>query len=100
MTLAELLAPIVGPKNCLIEDADIAPYAVDWRGTYRGTPRAVLRPGSGEEVAASVRACAAGEGVRPDIAVDAVHAAAADHGVIAVPAGDDIIARAAGDGIV
>lgn len=59
MTPAELLAPIVGPKNCLIEDADIAPYAVDWRGTYRGTPRAVLRPGSVEEVAASVRACAA-----------------------------------------
>ncbi|MBJ7252299.1 MAG: FAD-binding oxidoreductase [Acetobacteraceae bacterium] len=58
MTPAELLAPIVGPKNCLIEDADIAPYAVDWRGTYRGTPRAVLRPGSVEEVAASVRACA------------------------------------------
>ena len=42
MNAAELLAPIVGPKNCLIEDADIAPYAVDWRGIYRGTPRAVL----------------------------------------------------------
>ena len=39
MTPAELLAPIVGPKNCLTEDADIAPYAVDWRGTYRSTAR-------------------------------------------------------------
>ncbi|CAH0140823.1 FAD-binding oxidoreductase [Roseomonas sp. CECT 9278] len=53
------LAATLGDRNCLTAADDIAPYAVDWRGTYRGIPRAVLRPGSVEEVQAAVRACAA-----------------------------------------
>lgn len=53
------IAATLGARNCLTAEEDIAPYAVDWRGTYRGTPRAVLRPGSVEEVQAAVRACAA-----------------------------------------
>ena len=48
-TLSDLAATL-GPRNCLTESDDIAPYAVDWRGTWHGTPRAVLRPGSTEEV--------------------------------------------------
>jgi FAD/FMN-containing dehydrogenase len=46
----------------LRDPPDVAPYAIDWRGAYRGVPLAVLRPGTVEEVSAAVRACAA-EGV-------------------------------------
>lgn len=53
------LAATLGPRHCLTSAEDVAPYAVDWRGAYRGVPRAVLRPGSTEEVAAAMRACAA-----------------------------------------
>lgn len=59
MTPLDTLADIVGPKNLLRDPADIAPYAVDWRGTWRGEPDAVLRPGSTAEVAEAVRRCAA-----------------------------------------
>ena len=51
----DTLTEILGPRNCLRDADDIAPYAVDWRGAYRGLPRAVLRPGSVEEVSAAVR---------------------------------------------
>ncbi len=54
------LAATLGPRNCLTEADDIAPYAVDWRSHWRGTPQAVLRPGSTAEVASALRACAAG----------------------------------------
>ena len=57
-TLKELAATL-GPRNCLTEADDIAPYTVDWRSQWRGTPRAVLRPGSTREVASALRACAA-----------------------------------------
>ncbi|MBX6746459.1 MAG: FAD-binding oxidoreductase, partial [Acetobacteraceae bacterium] len=57
MSPLDLLAEAIGPRNCLRDPADIAPYAVDWRGAYRGTPQAVLRPGTVEEVSAAVRAC-------------------------------------------
>lgn len=59
MDTLDHLAATLGPRNCLTSAEDIAPYAVDWRGAYRGLPRAVLRPSSTEEVAAAVRACAA-----------------------------------------
>lgn len=59
-TLANLAATL-GPRNVLTDSDDLAPYAVDWRGAWRGVPRAVLRPGNTEEVAAAVRACAAAE---------------------------------------
>ena len=52
-------AGIVGPANVFCESDDIAPYAVDWRGAYRGTPDAVLRPGTTQEVSELVRHCAA-----------------------------------------
>ncbi len=62
METLDTLAAMLGPRGCLIASDDIAPYAVDWRGAWGGTPRAVLRPGSVEEVRAAIRACA-GEGL-------------------------------------
>lgn len=50
---------IVGPANVFTASDDVAPYAVDWRGNYRGTPLAVLRPSATQEVSALVRCCAA-----------------------------------------
>ena len=52
------LADLIGPANVLAAPDDIAPYAVDWRGSYRGTPDAVLRPGTTQEVSEVVRYCA------------------------------------------
>jgi FAD/FMN-containing dehydrogenase len=62
MSHLQALADAIGSRNVLRDPPDVAPYAVDWRGAYRGTPLAVLRPGTVEEVSAAVRACAA-EGV-------------------------------------
>ena len=62
MSHLEALADAIGPRNVLRDPPDVAPYAVDWRGTFRGAPLAVLRPGTVEEVSAAVRACAA-EGI-------------------------------------
>ncbi len=50
---------IAGPGNVLTAADDTAPYSVDWRGAYRGTPVAVLRPGSTGEVSGLVKLCAA-----------------------------------------
>jgi FAD/FMN-containing dehydrogenase len=52
------LAAIVGGANVLTDPADIEPHLVDWRGRYRGAARAVVRPGTTDEVAAVVRVCA------------------------------------------
>jgi D-lactate dehydrogenase (cytochrome) len=59
MTLLDQLAAIVGPANLLTGDADLAPYLEEERGLFHGAALAVARPGSTEEVAALVRACAA-----------------------------------------
>ena len=45
-------AAIVGARNVLTAEADLAPYLVEWRGLYHGRTPAVLRPGSTAEVAA------------------------------------------------
>jgi FAD/FMN-containing dehydrogenase len=52
------VAAVVGPAHVLTAPADVEPYVTDWRGRFRGSARAVARPGSVEEVAAVVRACA------------------------------------------
>ncbi len=57
-TLHARLAAVVGPANVLTAPADTEPYLVDWRGRFRGSARAVVRPGTTEEVAAVVRICA------------------------------------------
>jgi FAD/FMN-containing dehydrogenase len=49
------LRQIVGENN-VISDADLmAPYCVDWRGRFRGSALAVVKPASTDEVAAIVK---------------------------------------------
>ena len=57
-SLLVTLKSIVGEANVLTADADVASYVTDWRERYRGRARAVVRPGSTDEVAAVVRCCA------------------------------------------
>jgi FAD/FMN-containing dehydrogenase len=52
------LREIVGDGQVLTDQDVAAPYAQDWTRRWQGKPRAVVRPGSVEEVAAVVRACA------------------------------------------
>jgi FAD/FMN-containing dehydrogenase len=54
----DALVETLGPAGVLRAEADIAPYAVDWRGVYRGTPLAVLRPAHTGEVSAALRLAA------------------------------------------
>jgi FAD/FMN-containing dehydrogenase len=62
------LRAIVGDEHVLV-DADVrASYETDWTGRFTGTARAIVRPGSADQVASVVRACA-------------------DHGVAIVPQG-------------
>ncbi|HEX8964468.1 MAG TPA: FAD-binding oxidoreductase [Rhodocyclaceae bacterium] len=58
MSLIDELRGAVGAGNVLTDAGDTAPYLEDWRGRYRGDALCVVRPGSTEEVAAAVRACA------------------------------------------
>ena len=57
MTLEARLRGIVGSAQVL-QGGDLSAYEVDWRKRWRGRARLVVRPGSTEEVAAVVRACA------------------------------------------
>lgn len=52
------LRAAVGAAQVLTE-GDLSAYELDWRKRYRGRALAVVRPGSTQEVAAVVRACAA-----------------------------------------
>lgn len=56
-SLIERIAAIVGPQGLLTEPRDLEPYVVDWRGIYRGTTPAVVRPASTEQVAAVMKLC-------------------------------------------
>src|SRR5438132_13739742 len=56
--LLATLKAIVGEANVLTSDTDVAPYVTDWRGRYRGSTRAVVRPSTAADVAAVVRCCA------------------------------------------
>src|SRR5262249_31093002 len=49
------LEAIVGPRHCLTETEAVAPFLTDWRSLYRGRARAVVLPGSVEEVRGVVR---------------------------------------------
>jgi FAD/FMN-containing dehydrogenase len=49
---------VVGDACVLDAAADMAPFLTDWRGRFTGKAAAVLRPGTVEQVAALVRACA------------------------------------------
>ncbi len=61
MSLLDSLRDAIGEQQVLT-GANAAPYLTDWRERYRGQALAVVRPGSTDEVAAVVRACA-GAGV-------------------------------------
>jgi FAD/FMN-containing dehydrogenase len=56
--LIEALRAAVGQTHVLI-DGDLSAYEIDWRKRWRGKALAVVRPGSTDETAAVVRACAA-----------------------------------------
>lgn len=53
----DALALIVGSDNVLRANEEMAPYQQDWRGKFRGSALAVLRPGSTDEVSAVLRHC-------------------------------------------
>ncbi|WP_264047777.1 FAD-binding oxidoreductase [Methylobacterium flocculans] len=56
----------LGRGGLLTAEADLAPYAVDWRRLFPGRPLAVARPASTAEVSAVLAAChAAGVAVVP-----------------------------------
>ncbi len=59
MSPFDSFADLLGPANCLRAPEDVAPYATDWRGAYKGVPVAVLKPNTTEQVAEVVRRCAA-----------------------------------------
>jgi FAD/FMN-containing dehydrogenase len=55
--LLQRIENIVGPAGLLTDAADVEPHVIDWRGIYRGTTPAVVRPASTDEVAAVLRVC-------------------------------------------
>jgi hypothetical protein len=64
--LLDALREAVGANHVVTEPDLVASHVVDWTGRFRGATPAVVRPGSVEEVAAVVRACAtAGAAIVP-----------------------------------
>ncbi len=57
--LLEKLTTIVGPQAILTQPEAMAPHLNDWRGRYHGDALAVVKPNSTEQVAATVKLCAA-----------------------------------------
>lgn len=57
--LLQALASCVGVANVLLDPEARAPFEADWRGRYRGSALAVVRPASTEEVSAVVCICVA-----------------------------------------
>ena len=49
---------VVGDQGIVTDAAELEPYIVDWRGFYRGSTPAVVRPASTAEVAEVVKICA------------------------------------------
>jgi FAD/FMN-containing dehydrogenase len=56
--LLDAIRAIVGDRGILTDEADTAPYAEDWRRLYQGHTKAVIRPGTTQELAAVVALCA------------------------------------------
>jgi FAD/FMN-containing dehydrogenase len=57
-SLLHRIGKIVGGQGLLTEPADLEPFLGDWRGFFRGTAQAVVRPATTEQVAAVVKLCA------------------------------------------
>ena len=62
--MKDALCGIVGRSNVLTSPEDTAPYLTDWRRQYSAGAECVVRPGSTDEVARVVAACA-----REDVAI-------------------------------
>jgi FAD/FMN-containing dehydrogenase len=58
VNLASRLGDIVGPGQVLVDPELRAPFEIDWTRRFGGPALLVVRPGSTEEVAAVVQACA------------------------------------------
>ncbi len=56
-SLLERLGAAVGPQGLITDARDLEPYALDWRGYYRGITPAVVRPASTAEVSAVLKIC-------------------------------------------
>lgn len=56
--LLDRIAAIVGPAGVIRDPAGMAPYCLSWRDDWRGRVPMVVRPGTTDEVAAVVAACA------------------------------------------
>lgn len=61
MSLLQQLVEIVGREHVLTDPDVVRPHARDWTGRWSADPLAVVRPGSTDEVAGVVVACAAAE---------------------------------------
>jgi FAD/FMN-containing dehydrogenase len=57
--LIDALIGAVGRSHVIVDDDLVAPYVTDWTHRFGGPARAVVRPGSTDEVAAVLRACRA-----------------------------------------
>lgn len=55
--LAQRLAGIVGPAHVSTDRDVLAGRSIDYTGRYRGRASALVRPGSADEVAATLRVC-------------------------------------------
>jgi FAD/FMN-containing dehydrogenase len=56
--LLSRLREAVGDRHVATDADTLAPRLIDWRKKYRGAARALVKPGTTEEVAGVVRACA------------------------------------------
>jgi hypothetical protein len=67
MSPLDTLTEALGPAGCVRDESEIAPYAVDWRGVYRGVAgrRAqARRHGAGQRRPARLRGTRPGRGAR------------------------------------
>jgi len=55
--LTQVLSELIGQDHVMTAASDMAPFAEDWRGRFRGAPIAVALPGTTEEVAQVVALC-------------------------------------------
>ncbi|WP_310621028.1 FAD-binding oxidoreductase [Flexibacterium corallicola] len=51
----ETFQKLLGEKNVLLNEADKAPYLVEWRDKFKGSTPMVLRPGSTHEVSEALK---------------------------------------------
>jgi len=65
-SLLDSFSAVVGEAHVLTDPGAVEGFVVDWTGRYQGSARAVVRPGTVQEVSAVLHACnVAGIGVVP-----------------------------------